>query len=463
MSTAKYLQIPIESTLHPAEVLLSFRHDPNPFGLIGNWFDAGAIIGSHPLTAHASDESFAADTPSVFELLNSPPNLGATNPLPTAADNRGACGSWIGYIGYPEPSNHQRSFHPIDAANAAAGSPWWFGWYDHLLRFDAADGWFFEALETEARRNFLEKRLYELKTRLNRESVKPQPFEHTNFVAVPSPLGHQQNIEAALRHITDDYLEHLNLTMRFEASTQTSLIDAFASAVPQLNAPYAAYLAPGPSHEIASFSPEQFLSRRGRTITTKPIKGTRARVGDPVLDAATAKDLSESVKERDENRLVTSLAIAELEALCEADSVKVKKLFDLEPHPGVWHLVSEITGQLLPEIGNGDILASCFPPASITGVPKAAAMALIDNLEPQPRGAYTGAIGMVGPNNVSDWSVSIRTFESIHGRTVLGVGGGLTAASDPQAETLECLIKAQPLIKAIGGVIGPQDWPPNAT
>jgi para-aminobenzoate synthetase/4-amino-4-deoxychorismate lyase len=138
-------------------------------------------------------------------------------------------------------------------------------------------------------------------------------------------------------------------------------------------------------------------------------------------------------------------------------TVRVPRLARAKPGPGVWHLVSEVTGTLAPGIGDGDLVRGSFPPGSVTGAPKIKSMEVISELESTGREAYTGAIGYASPVAGLELSVAIRTFEVAAGRVWLGAGGGITWGSEPDAEYRECLAKARPLIEAVGGALREPD------
>ena len=122
-------------------------------------------------------------------------------------------------------------------------------------------------------------------------------------------------------------------------------------------------------------------------------------------------------------------------------------------HVGVWHLVSEVAGELAPGTGDAALLAATFPPGSVTGAPKLAAMDVISALEGTARQTFCGAIGFASPTAGLELSVAIRTFESTATTTWLDAGGGITTDSDPTAEAAECLAKAAPLLAAIGATL----------
>jgi para-aminobenzoate synthetase/4-amino-4-deoxychorismate lyase len=139
--------------------------------------------------------------------------------------------------------------------------------------------------------------------------------------------------------------------------------------------------------------------------------------------------------------------------VCRPGTVAVQELLAIQPHPGVWHLVSAIRGELNPDITTAQVLAAAFPPGSVTGAPKISAQQGIADLEDEPRGAYTGSIGLVSPLAGADFNVIIRTFELHDNHLELGVGGGITVDSVPVREWDECLQKAAPLVAAAGSVI----------
>src|SRR5690606_35487472 len=193
--------------------------------------------------------------------------------------------------------------------------------------------------------------------------------------------------------------------------------------------------------------------RVGRDVATSPIKGTRPRVGPEAERMRSQLDGSE--KDRAENVMIVDLMRNDLGRVCDPGSIAVPRLFELEAHPGVWHLVSEVTGTLRAEVGDGGLLRASFPPGSVTGALKVRAMEIIAEVEATAREVYTGAIGMVSPAAGAEWNVAIRTFEVAGDAVWLGVGGGIVAESDPDAELAECLTKASPLVEALGGSVRP--------
>lgn len=215
-------------------------------------------------------------------------------------------------------------------------------------------------------------------------------------------------------------------------------------------APHAAYLSLG-DEVVLSSSPECFLRMSGSSITTRPIKGTRPRGAHPEEDTRLARELKASAKEAAELLMITDLERNDLGKVCEFGSVEVERLLELERHPQVFHLVSTVTGRLREGVSHVAALAACFPGGSISGAPKKRALEIINELEPAPRGLFTGAIGYFGYNGESQFNIAIRTVTIRGGRAEFHVGAGITADSDPEQEWEETLHKAAGILKASGG------------
>jgi len=212
-------------------------------------------------------------------------------------------------------------------------------------------------------------------------------------------------------------------------------------------APHSVYLALG-DETVLSSSPECFLKMSGRRISTSPIKGTRPRMRDPEEDERQAFELKTSPKEIAELVMITDLERNDLGSVCEFGSVTASQLLHLERYAQVFHLVSTVEGELRPEISQVAALAACFPGGSISGAPKKRALEIIRELEPVPRGLFTGAIGYFGYNGESQFNIAIRTVLIRDGRAEFYVGAGITADSDPQKEWEETLHKAAGILRA---------------
>lgn len=210
-------------------------------------------------------------------------------------------------------------------------------------------------------------------------------------------------------------------------------------------APCACFLQLGDT-AVLSASPECFLRIDGRRIVTRPIKGTRPRGGD---DAAAARELLASPKERAELVMITDLERNDLGQVCDYGSVRVTGLCQLQSFAQVHHLVSTVEGRLREDVGAVQAVRACYPGGSITGAPKKRAREIIAELEPAPRGIYTGAVGYFGRDGRAVFNMAIRTLVVRGGVATYGVGAGIVADSDPAAEYEETLHKAAGLFAAL--------------
>ncbi|MFM6980337.1 MAG: anthranilate synthase component I family protein [Micrococcales bacterium] len=206
--------------------------------------------------------------------------------------------------------------------------------------------------------------------------------------------------------------------------------------------PYSSFIRVG-NRTLVSASPEKFFSVQDRKVTTKPIKGTRARLVDPVLDAQAASELQQNQKERAENLMIVDLMRNDLSKFCDEETVKVEKLFDIESYSTVHQLVSTVTGQLSEGVNPVTALLSAFPAGSMTGAPKLRAQQLISDLEGISRGIYSGISGVIGLDGSIEMAMNIRCLVFESNQVSIGIGGGITADSDPRAEFEEIQLKAK--------------------
>ena len=262
-------------------------------------------------------------------------------------------------------------------------------------------------------------------------------------------------MERVIGRIRAGEVYQLNLCTRLTAELYDEPLDLFVRTAGATRPAYGAQLPTGPDTTLVSLSPERFLTVGDGTVITSPIKGTTKRSDDP--DGSL---LRSSTKDAAENIMITDLMRNDLSRVCAPGTVAVAGLLEVQPHPGVWHLVSTVTGRLPPEATVADLLAATFPPGSVTGAPKSSAVRAIAAEESQARGAYTGAAGLLSPDGRAELSVLIRTFEIDRQRIELGVGGGITVDSVPVREWRECLHKAEPLAVAAGsGLVDGLDEP----
>jgi len=204
--------------------------------------------------------------------------------------------------------------------------------------------------------------------------------------------------------------------------------------------------------QVLSVSPELFFDWDGERILTRPMKGTAARGATPAQDAALAQAMRASPKERAENVMIVDLVRNDLGRVCECGSVQVPALCAVEAHPGLVHLVSTVEGRLRPGLGWAEAVDATFPPGSVTGAPKLAALEHIAALEPISRQVYCGGVGWVDADaRRGALNVAIRTFWFHEDRICFGTGGGITWDSDPAGEWAETELKAHRLLRVAAG------------
>ena len=254
-------------------------------------------------------------------------------------------------------------------------------------------------------------------------------------------------VRRAQEYIAAGDIYQVNLAHRFTAPWRGDAFSFYEALRHYSPAPHAAYLALG-GRALLSSSPEHFLKMSGRAIRTRPIKGTRPRCATPDADTLSAYELCTSPKEAAELVMITDLERNDLGRVCEFGSVAVRELLKLESFEQVFHLVSTVEGQLRAEVDHVAALRACFPGGSITGAPKKRAREIIAELEPAPRGLYTGALGWFGFNGESQFNIAIRTVvvESDHAH--FHVGAGIVADSVPEQEWQETLDKAAGILLA---------------
>ncbi|WP_229686744.1 aminodeoxychorismate synthase component I [Longimycelium tulufanense] len=393
-----------------------------PAALLGRWFGGQDVLAP---TVRIEPVAPAA----AFAVPARQP-VTATHALPPGVVG----GGWFGYLGYglTDPGHW-----PLPRRLPLAA----WGWADHVLRRDADGQWWFEALVgvDEPPPEALAAELADLVA--TTEDPPPQPW-WTGSQRRPPAERHEAAVAACVEEIARGEIFQANVCTRFEWDFKGDPVEVFAAGSARLRPARAAYVA-GDWGAVASLSPELFLSRRGRVVRSSPIKGTLPRRGP--ADDGNATLLRESTKDVAENVMIVDLVRNDLGRVCEVGSVTVPELLDVQPHPGVWHLVSTVEGRLREDVDDAGLLAAAFPPGSVTGAPKLRALEVVADLEGVPREVYCGAVGLVSPVAGMELNVAIRTLER-HGDLLwLGVGGGITADSDPHAEWQECLTKAAPL------------------
>ena len=265
-------------------------------------------------------------------------------------------------------------------------------------------------------------------------------------------FGFREVVQKARDYIYAGDIFQVNLSQRLLCPARCDSATLYQRLRRVNAAPFAGYLDIGTA-QIISASPERFLQVHERWIETRPIKGTRPRTADLILESQTALELKSSEKDRSENIMIVDLLRNDLSRVCEIDSLNVNQLCEVEAFPYVLHLVSSIRARLRPEASVTDLVAAMFPGGSITGAPKIRAMEIIAELEPTVRGPYCGSLGYIGSDGNMDWNILIRTLTASRGWWQFQVGGGIVADSIPDQEEEETWTKAAGLVAAIDASI----------
>lgn len=348
-------------------------------------------------------------------------------------------GGLAGYWSYEFGKNAEIPFSVHDAPNypsVTLGLYTQFYYYDHKAEKGGWICWANDGANSEALKQKFESKIAE---------HKPPPASsavpETAWTSDTSESEFLENVTKARSAIRAGDIFQVNLTRRMTALVPEKFdaLGSYCKARITNPVPFGALIRL-PEVEILSFSPESFLSvSPSGEILSRPIKGT----------AAAEEDLARSEKDRAENIMIVDLLRNDLSRLADDKSVSVPSLCYTERFEGLIHLVSEIKAQLKEGVSGLDALEICSPGGSITGAPKIEAMKIIDWLEKSARGIYCGSIGFVSYDGAMETSIAIRTVVKSGGQLVLGVGGGITYASDPQKEFDETAIKAAPVLRGL--------------
>jgi para-aminobenzoate synthetase component 1 len=263
----------------------------------------------------------------------------------------------------------------------------------------------------------------------------------------------QHRVARVIDYIAAGDIYQANLSHRFHAEPCDEPFTLYRALRYYSPAPYGAYLDFGET-AILSSSPELFLDMHDDQVITRPIKGTRPRFANPAEDQASEEELVRSPKECAELVMITDLERNDLGQVCRYGSVHVREMLKLERFAQVFHLVSTVEGRLREDISHLEALRACFPGGSITGAPKKRAMEIIAELEPVPRGYYTGAIGFFGTGGISRFNIAIRTAVWRDRRITYHAGAGIVAGSDPASEDVETEHKANGIRLACANPLG---------
>jgi para-aminobenzoate synthetase len=366
----------------------------------------------------------------------------------------GLPGGYVGYFGYGLKSvlgsPNRLEAGTSDACFMAATR---IVAFDHHARRAFVVGLIAPGESTEA----VAAELEELRRRLEAEPGGPPPRRDPEPGPVDPNLvdlaldrpAYLAAVATAQRELVAGESYELCLTNRL--TVEVGEVDPFElfSRLRRLNpAPFGAFLRFG-DLAVLSTSPERFLRIGGGRVEARPVKGTRPRGLGPAEDERLREELRGSVKDRAENLMIVDLLRNDLSRVCEVGSVEVEELFGLETHPHVHQLVSTIRGRLRGDSDPLTCVEACFPGGSMTGAPKLRSMQILDRLEPEPRGIYSGALGYLGLGGEIDLSIVIRAAVLRDGVATIGSGGAVTVRSTPAEEWEEMLVKARPTLSVL--------------
>jgi para-aminobenzoate synthetase len=369
-------------------------------------------------------------------------------------------GGFVGYFGYELKADCGG-----DCAHRASLPDAAFILADRLLAFDHRDRATYVLCLTDPAHE-AEGRRWVAETSRRLDALPP--------LAEPGARGHRERVEFRLSRSYETYIddirrikEHLRDGETYEVCLTNQITTdvtveplALYRLLRRVNpAPFSSFLRLGDA-AILSSSPERFLSvGRDRWVEAKPIKGTTRRGATPAQDAALSEALRTSEKNRAENLMITDLLRNDLGLVCEIGSVHVPHLMEIETYETVHQLVSTIRGRLREDLAAPDCVQACFPGGSMTGAPKKRTMEIIDALEHEPRGVYSGAIGYLGLGGAADLNIVIRTIVMDGESLSIGAGGAIVMQSDADDEFQEMLLKAEALIRAIALSVGADATP----
>ena len=245
----------------------------------------------------------------------------------------------------------------------------------------------------------------------------------------------------------EDYISagdvyQINLTFKYRFAFEGNPVALYAALRRKQRVAYGALIS-APDFSVLSLSPELFFRREAKHMSTRPMKGTAPRGRTPREDARLKTWLAMDEKQRAENLMIVDLLRNDLGRVAKIGSVEVTDLFTVETYRSVHQMTSGISAELRSDMGLKDMLRALFPCGSVTGAPKVRAMEIINELEADPRGVYTGAIGHIAPSGDAQFNVAIRTVVLAADSGEMGIGSGIVADSKADSEFEECLLKAQ--------------------
>lgn len=353
-------------------------------------------------------------------------------------------GGAVGYFGYDLGRSFERM--PELAEKDIHAPDMTVGIYNKALIFDRDQNSYYLICVDSDRKNITE--------RLNQQltnSIETKGFTLTSaWQSNMTEQAYAEKFDQVQAYLLSGDCYQINLAQRFMAEYQGSELNAYLQLRHANKAPFSAFINTD-DNTVLSISPERFLKLDNGKVQTKPIKGTRPRHENEAQDIALAQSLKEASKDRAENLMIVDLLRNDISRVCQAGSVKVPSLFEIESFPAVHHLVSTVEGSLSKDKTGVDLLRAAFPGGSITGAPKIRAMEIIEELEPHRRSVYCGSIAYLSACGKMDSSITIRTLICEKNKIYCWAGGGLVADSkvnEEYQETFDKVGKILPILKS---------------
>jgi para-aminobenzoate synthetase len=402
---------------------------------------------------------------SIFDYLHR--ELGRIKVDPPEGVERGLVGGYVGYLGYELKADcGSPNVHSSDMPDAAMMLANRVVAVDHTKDrtyvFALCRG---EDPEAEMWLDAAEELIAAAIAEPPAERPPAPPMDPGGHVAFHSGRGRRRylaDIAKSQAELLAGESYEVCLTDQFSTDASPEPFELYRQLRRSNPSPFSAFLHFG-ENAIVSSSPERFISvDRDRQVMARPIKGTISRVDDPAEDKARVEHLEGDEKTYAEHLMIVDLLRNDLGVVCDVDSVEVPDLMVVEPYATVHQMVSTIVGHLEDGRSPVDCVRATFPGGSMTGAPKERTMEIIDDLEEEARGVYSGSIGYFGADGSTDLNIVIRTIVMRPGRTTIGAGGAIVMQSDPEEEFDEILLKARAPMAAIARTVtgsdGPDAW-----
>jgi para-aminobenzoate synthetase len=416
-------------------------------------------------TSVSRDGAETVEHKSIFDYLDR--ELKRIAVEPPAGVARGLVGGYVGYLGYELKADcGSPNVHSSDMPDAAMMLANRVVAVDHtkdvtyvfaLCRGEDAEA----ELWLDAAQDLIEAAIADPPA--ERPPAPPsEPGGHVSFQSGRGRERYLADIAKSQSELLAGESYEVCLTDQFSTDASPDPFELYRQLRRSNPSPFSAFLRFG-EHAVVSSSPERFISvDRERQVMARPIKGTISRVEDPAEDERRRRELAEDEKTYAEHLMIVDLLRNDLGVVCDVDTVEVPHLMVIEPYATVHQMVSTIVGRLSEERSAVECVRATFPGGSMTGAPKERTMEIIDDLEAEARGVYSGSIGYFGADGSTDLNIVIRTIVMRPGRTTIGAGGAIVMQSDPEEEFDEILLKARAPMAAIARTVtggdGPDAW-----